>query len=322
MKLLVCALSLVALCSACEYSSFEDYTAKYGKTYAAEEAAARHANWAQSVAEIKAHNARDDVSFTMGLNEHSDLSWAEFQQRVLMAPQDCSATHTTTGWKAPPGIELPASIDWREKGALNAIKSQGQCGSCWTFSTSGCLESHHFLKTGKMVNISEQQLVDCAGAFNNFGCNGGLPSQAYEYIHYNGGIDSEGQYAYTAKTGAKCLYDGKPVATVAGVHNITAKDEQELVAAVGTTGPVSIAYEVASDFRNYHNGTYDGNCSTSPTDVNHAVVAVGYGTDTAGKDYFIVRNSWGTSWGMDGYFQIKRGENKCGLADCASFPIV
>ena len=275
----------------CEYSSFEDFAHKYDKVYHASELSARRANWEAAKAEISVHNSRSGTSWAAGLNEHADLSWAEFKEHMLMKPQDCSATHTSTGWTVPSGVGIPDSIDWRAKGALNAIKSQGQCGSCWTFSTSGCLESHHFLKTGNMVNISEQQLVDCAGAFNNFGCNGGLPSQAFEYIMFNGGIDSETQYAYTAKTGAKCLYDGKPVATVAGVHNITSNDEQELTAAVGTTGPVSIAYEVASDFRLYKNGTYDGNCSTSPTDVNHAVVAVGYGhDDTAALDYFIVRN--------------------------------
>ena len=321
MKLVIAA---VVICGAlaCEYSSFDDFASKYGKSYTDDEVDVRRTNWEMAKAEIAAHNARVS-SWTAGLNEFSDMSWEEFQQRQLMAPQDCSATHASTGWVPPQGASIPSSIDWRAKGAVNAIKSQGQCGSCWTFSTSGCLESHHYLKTGKMVNISEQQLVDCAGRFNNHGCNGGLPSQAFEYIRYNGGIDSESAYAYTAKTGTKCLYDGKPVATVSDVHNITTNDEDELTQAVGTTGPVSIAYQVASDFRLYKNGTYDGNCSTSPADVNHAVVAVGYGHDaSASLDYFIVRNSWGTSWGMAGDFQIHRGVNKCGLADCASFPVV
>ncbi len=174
MKLLIAA---AAVCGAlaCEYSSFDDYAVKYGKTYADGEVAARRTNWEMAKAEIAAHNARG-ASWAAGLNEYADLSWDEFQQRLLMAPQDCSATHTATGWAAPRGAAIPPSIDWRAKGAVNAIKSQGECGSCRTFSTSGCLESHHFLKTGNMVNISEQQLVDCAGAFNNHGCNGGLPS--------------------------------------------------------------------------------------------------------------------------------------------------
>lgn len=159
-------------------------------------------------------------------------------------------------------------------------------------------------------------------AFDNHGCNGGLPSQAFEYLQYAGGHENETAYPYTAVTGTTCKYDvSKAVAKVASVNNITANDEDELLTAVGTTGPVSIAFQVAHDFQHYKSGVYDGVCETSPSSVNHAVVAVGYGQMPAGgKPYWTVRNSWGTSWGIDGYFKIKRGVNKCGLADCASFP--
>ena len=182
------------------------------------------------------------------------------------------------------------------------------------------MEAHHFLRHATRKNLSEQQLVDCAGDFNNFGCNGGLPSQAFEYLHYAGGHDTEDEYPYTAKDG-KCAFDGKGVAHVAKINNITAYDEEGLVQAVGSAGPVSIAFQVAKDFRLYDKGVYDGECDSAPSSVNHAVVAVGYGR-TKGQDYFIVRNSWGAAWGVDGYFLIKRGVNKCGLADCASFPTV
>jgi cathepsin H len=174
-----------------------------------------------------------------------------------------------------------------------------------------------------MVNISEQQLVDCAGAFNNNGCDGGLPSQAYEYIHSAGGIDSESAYPYTAKTGAECLFkQAAVVAKVSDVVNITQFDEDELRDAVGSVGPVSIAFEVADDFRFYKGGVYDGVCRTGLDTVNHAVVAVGYGATSDGQQYWTVRNSWSAGWGEAGYFRIARGVNKCGLADCASFPIV
>jgi cathepsin H len=203
------------------------------------------------------------------------------------------------------------------------VKNQAHCGSCWTFSTSGCLESHVYLKTGHMPNISEQQLVDCAGAFNNNGCNGGLPSQAYEYIMYAGGIDSEDAYPYEAKTGPACMYkQGGTVAKVIGVVNITQGDEDELVDAVGTVGPVSIAFQVSEDFRFYNGGVYDGVCKDKPEDVNHAVVAVGFGTTDDGEPFWTVRNSWGAGWGEAGHFRIARGVNKCGIVDCASYPIV
>jgi cathepsin H len=183
------------------------------------------------------------------------------------------------------------------------------------------MEAHYILKHSQAKNLSEQQLVDCAGAFNNFGCNGGLPSQAFEYLHYVGGHDTETIYPYTAKDGP-CTYSGKGVAQVRAVNNITAFDEIELQEAVGTYGPVSIAYQVSSDFRNYKEGVYDGVCQDQPEDVNHAVVVVGYGKQTPGGKYWTLRNSWGETFGMDGYFKMARGKNKCGISDCASFPSV
>lgn len=182
------------------------------------------------------------------------------------------------------------------------------------------MEAHHFLKYGVMKSLAEQQLVDCAQAFNNFGCNGGLPSQAFEYLMYSGGLDNETTYPYTAKDGKCTFKKADAVAKVAFVNNITAFDEDELHLAVGNVGPVSIAYQVAHDFRYYKSGVYDGKCDDTPDKVNHAVVAIGYGATDKGKPYWTVRNSWGTSFGMDGYFKISRGKNKCGLADCAAFP--
>lgn len=272
--------------------AFENFRTTFGKSYAtSEEAALRFANFAESAKRVAEINA-GDRSWTAGLNELSDLSWAEFQEQMLMKPQDCSAT--VRGGHALVG-SAPPSIDWRDYGALNKVKNQKACGSCWAFSTVGTLESHMFLKYGKMLNISEQQLVDCAGDFNNNGCNGGLPSQAFEYIHYAGGIDSEPAYPYTAKTGPACLAKQDAiVAKVMGVVNITEDGEDQLLDAVGSIGPVSIAFDVVSDFRHYSSGVYDGlkcDTPTTPDEVNHAVVAVGYGEDD-GIPYFTVRNSW------------------------------
>merc|ERR1712238_570485 len=237
------------------------------------------------------------------------------------------------------------SIDWRTKGIMTPIKNQGNCGSCWTFSTSGCLEAHtclaHNVDCTHWQGLAEQQLVDCAGDFNNFGCSGGLPSQAYEYLKYNGGMDFETSYSYAAKEGT-CLAEKSSVgATVAEVYNITSGDEDDLVTAIAQVGPVSIAYQVSDDFRFYQHGVYDSYnattnstmCQNKNTDVNHAVVAIGLGTATSRTDdddddndssipYYIVRNSWGKNWGMEGLFWMKRGENLCGVSDCASFPIV
>lgn len=217
---------------------------------------------------------------------------------------------------------VPDEKDWRHDGAVSPVKNQGKCGSCWTFSSTGCLESHLKLKHGKMVLLSEQNLLDCAGAFDNHGCNGGLPSHAFEYVHYNGGIDTEESYPYEAKAG-KCKFNEYHVgAQVESVVNITARDEAELKGAVGSAGPVSVAFQVVSDFRFYKSGVYESTeCKSGEQDVNHAVLAVGYGTEE-GKKHWIVKNSWGDAWGMDGFFQIARDKNMCGVAVCASYPVL
>lgn len=240
--------------------AFAEFKKAYGKVYSSShEEARRLARFDATLREIEAHNAAGR-SWTAGVNQFADMDWAEFKRSVLMTPQNCSATRrahapASSAVRHVKRLTAPPAIDWRDYSALNAVKNQASCGSCWTFSTSGCLESHVFLKTGSMPNISEQQLVDCAGAFNNNGCNGGLPSQAYEYIRYAGGIDSEAAYPYVAKTGPQCLFKGAGVvAKVQQVVNITEKDEAELEDAVGTVGPVSIAFEVAEDFRLYKSG--------------------------------------------------------------------
>eukprot|EP00935_MAST-01C_sp_MAST-1C-sp1_P001798 g1798.t1 len=290
MKVAVVSVALILVCAASSTSTLESFgrwAAHHHKSYASDaERSRRQVIWQEQARSIVEHNNKN-LSWIAGPNEWMDLTWEEWQARFIMpqAKQNCSAT---TGNYKRRAATLPAAVDWRDKMPKEwHVKMQGHCGSCWTFSTVGSLEAHTYLATGSFVNISEQQLVDCAGGFNNFGCNGGLPSQAFEYIHYNGGIDTEETYPYTAVTGKECKYDGKPAATVAHVVNITYLDEDELLDAVGSVGPVSIAYQVAPDFRNYHAGVYDGQCNQTVTDVNHAVVAVGYGEES-GKAYWNV----------------------------------
>ncbi|EGR31675.1 papain family cysteine protease, putative [Ichthyophthirius multifiliis] len=219
---------------------------------------------------------------------------------------------------------IPDALDWRQYGIVTSVKNQRSCGSCWSFSTTGAVESHWALKNGNPPPIlSEQQLIDCAQDFNNFGCKGGLPSQAFEYIFYNGGLESEKDYPYMAAT-RNCTFDASKVsAKLEGQYNITFQDENELLYKLANEGPISIAYQVNNDFFQYRSGVYSSpSCSQQPSDVNHAVLAVGYGVSISGQLYYIVKNSWGPEWGINGYFLIERGTNMCGLADCASYPIV
>ncbi|GBG33598.1 Cysteine proteinase 2 [Hondaea fermentalgiana] len=302
----------------------------HGKVYkTAEEALYRQAIWRTSVALVERHNARDDVSYTLAVNEFADMTPEEFAQQYLMneeASQGCSATaRGEWTWSREDNMDLPDSVDWREKNIVSKVKNQGKCGSCWTFSTTGTLESHLALYKKEHVLLSEQQLIDCAGAYDNHGCSGGLPSQAFEYIHYNGGLETEDEYPYKGKDGASCSFNNSMSlpGQVRGVVNVTAYDEDSLAAAVATKGPVAVAFEVMSDFRLYNSGVYESpDCGTRPHDVNHAVQAVGYGVSEDGTPYWLIKNSWGPEWGDDGYFKMTRGKNMCAISTCCSFPIV
>jgi len=278
----------------------------------------------QNLNKVLKHNKNKNKTFTMGVNQYSDLTDMEFSNFYLInESQNCSATYNE---KIPFKFHLedaPTTWDWREKGVVSDVKDQGHCGSCWTFSTTGALEAHVAITTGdKPPILSEQQLVDCAEDFDNHGCSGGLPSHAFEYIRYAGGLQYEDDYAYEAKDGECRTTDGAPTVQVKyGAYNITSGDEEEMKNAIWQYGPVSVAFQVVGDFRAYKSGVYSStNCKNTTRDVNHAVLAVGYGTTSDGIDYWIVKNSWNKMWGDNGYFKIKRGVNMCGIAVCNSFP--
>lgn len=218
-------------------------------------------------------------------------------------------------------VSIPDSWDWRDHNGVTPVKNQGSCGSCWTFSTVGSLEAHELLKYKSFTPMSEQQLVDCASTTGNHGCEGGLPSWAFLYVEGATGISTETAYPYFAKD-RPCTVD--PSTFVLDVHggsvNITQGDEVELADALYNHGPVSVAFEVVDGFRDYKTGVYKSTvCKDTTEDVNHAVVAVGYGTEN-GTPYWLVKNSWGTDWGDEGYFKIERGTNMCGIAVCNSYP--
>jgi len=293
---------------------------QYNKIYPAEELSMRHAIFHDNLRVIEETNAQN-LSYTLGVNEYTDLSWEEFKAQFLMAPQHCSAT--TGSYKAK-GVSGDPAVDWRTKGVVTPVKNQGGCGSCWAFSTTGSVESAWAISTGQLLSLSEQQLVDCAGAFANHGCRGGLPSQAFEYIRAIGGINRGADYPYTGRDGRCNAQPAKFAAHVTGENNITEGAENDLFDAVTNAGPVAVAFQVVSDFQSYRSGVYDSTrCKKGPMDVNHAVLAVGYATDaSSGKPYWIVKNSWGTSFGIQGYFLMVRNKNMCGVATCASVPLV
>lgn len=197
---------------------------------------------------------------------------------------------------------------------MTPVKDQAQCGSCWAFSTTGGVEGAVQVATGKLTSLSEQQLVDCAGSAGNQGCNGGLMDDAFNWIVSHNGIGSEASYPYTARDGT--CKNVPSVSTITGYSDVQQGSEAALLSALQNQ-PISIAIEAdQSSFQMFRSGIFKGPCGTQ---LDHGVLLVGAGTD-GGVDYWRVKNSWGTSWGDNGYIRIIRGQNMCGLSNMASFP--
>lgn len=288
--------------------------------------------YAENRHKIAKHNQLYDlgkVSYSLAENKYADMLHHEFvntmngfnrSNSVLLNAQRKLEGAT---FIEPANVKVPDSVDWRTQGAVTDIKDQGHCGSCWAFSTTGALEGQHFRKTKKLVSLSEQNLVDCSGSYGNQGCNGGLMDQAFQYIKENGGIDTEKSYPYEAQDDT-CHFNNKNVgATDKGYVDIPSTDEEALKKAVATIGPVSVAIDASHEsFQFYEKGVYyEPQCSSE--ELDHGVLVVGYGTDEDGKDYWLIKNSWGLTWGDKGYIKIARNkENHCGVATQASYPLV
>jgi cathepsin L len=297
------------------------------KRYSDAEENVRRAIWESNLKIVRNHNLEADLgvhTFTLGMNKYADMTISEFVKvmngyNATARVQGNQDRHTFT---FNPSLKLPDTVDWRQQGYVTPIKDQGQCGSCWAFSSTGALEGQHFKQTGKLVSLSEQNLVDCSGKQGNMGCNGGLMDQAFQYIKDNSGIDTETSYPYEAVDN-QCRFKAENVgATDTGFTDIKSKDESALQQAVATIGPISVAIDAAhSSFQLYKSGIYN-EPKCSQVQLDHGVLAIGYGTDS-GKDYWLVKNSWGTSWGDQGFIKMTRNKrNQCGIATASSYPLV
>jgi len=310
-------------CLAADDAAWEAYKVKFSKKYSAEEDVVRYARWKETVSEVHLHNTEYAfvAGYTQGINQFADMSPEEFKAKMLTfrVPKD-----RVKGKRfVPSNTPVPNSVDWRRQGYVTEVKNQGQCGSCYAFAATGSLEGQVFKKTGKLPSLSEQQIVDCSGKYGNQGCGGGWYGDSWDYIRDAGGIESESAYPYRAYRGWRCKFSKrKAVATDTGTVDVEEGSEEELQKALSEVGPVAVAIDAShSSFQRYSEGVYyEPWCKNSPSDLDHAVLAVGYGNDD-GQDYWLVKNSWGDYWGDQGFIKMIRNEdNNCGIATAAAYP--
>jgi len=270
---------------------------------------------------VTLHNAAYGHEFTTGINDMSDLTEEEYESIYLSGLRVPEGPSNATMY-VPTNDPIPNAVDWRTAGMVTPIKNQGQCGSCYSFSATGALEGAWKKAKGSLPSLSEQEIVDCSGRYGNYGCQGGWYQSSWRYLRDAGGDESESAYPYTARQGYCKFNRGKVVATVSSFHDTQPGSENDLTNALARVGPVSVAIDASPrSFMSYRSGIhYAPRCS--PRRLSHAVLAVGYGSE-GGRDYYLVKNSWGTRWGAGGYIKMARNRNNnCGIATKPSYPIV
>jgi C1A family cysteine protease len=284
---------------------FNEFQAKWGRNYVGEEYAKRIQHFADHMEHVKKWQDSElgTATYTY-LGPFADASPEEMSQRMGLKAED---TFEVEQMPAAPflDIELDSSLDWVSRGAVNPIKNQQSCGSCWAFSTACALEGAGKVSSGRLVSVSEQNIVDCDTS--DSGCGGGIPARALQWSHRNGGVASESSYRYTARDGS-CRRGVSKIIHNQGYQRVSS-NENQIAQALAQYGPLSIALD-ANGFSGYHGGVLR-NPSCSISGLNHAVNIVGYGT--SGLQYWKVRNSWGTSFGEQGYIRMARGNCQCGL---------
>lgn len=316
---------------------FREWTVYFERHYASiDEETRRYKIWYENLGRIASTNSKN-LPYKLRLNQFADLTDDEFRLKVHGNAGACYrrdlakkipkvSTRLREKKSSQPKIDVPTSVDWVTQGVVTPVKNQGDCGSCWAFSATGSMECDFAIKTGQLNSLSEQQLVDCSMSYGNAGCNGGWMDYAFEYAIQEGGLCSESEYPYVGVTQSTCfastcgtLYD-----PINGYTDVTPDDETDLVSAAAI-GCVSVAIEADQyAFQYYSSGILTGLCGTA---LDHGVLVVGYGVDTTQNlDYWLVKNSWGTDWGEQGYIQICRAcnmngvEGECGINMDPSYP--
>jgi len=299
------------------YQMFQQWFQEQGKVYdTVDEMSLRFANFKETVKRINVNNAYSDLRGSgakFGLNKFSDMSPDEFAEKVLMTPFTPVSAEYKQKNMLLPRVASPDTFDWRSKGAVTAVKDQGQCGSCWAFSVTENIESVWILAKGlnneTLPPLAPQQIVDCDTS--DLGCSGGNPPTAYDYVQSAGGLDDEKDYPYTAQDGTCAFKSSAVVAKITGYKYATDGDEGTMKDNLASWAPLSICVD-ARYWQDYTSGIMTEWQCDWIVQLDHCVQAVGYDT-TASTPFWIVRNSWGTDWGEDGYIRLQYGTNTCGL---------
>ncbi|XVF87342.1 hypothetical protein PTKIN_Ptkin18bG0112400 [Pterospermum kingtungense] len=304
----------------------EEWMALHSRIYAdGAEKEKRYAVFKENVQRIEAFNNGVDKGYKLGVNKFADLTNEEFHSLYTgykNQPFESMSSSKPSTFCYGNLTAVPTVVDWREKGAVTSVKDQGTCGCCWAFSAVAAIEGATKLKKGKLISLSEQQLVDCDINGEDEGCEGGLMDNAFRFIKSNRGLTTEANYPYQGSEGT-CKKEATSAATITGYEDVPANNEKALMQAVANQ-PVSVAIEGSGwDFQFYKSGVFSGECDIY---LDHAVTAVGYATGSSGTKYWLLKNSWGTGWGEKGYMRLKRDvtakEGLCGVAMKASYPIV
>lgn len=310
------------------HDHFLQWKAKHGRTYSvdSEEHAKRFAIFMDNKEHVAVLNEKNMGAVFTIEGPFADMTQDEFKAKMRTLQVDEAArAQQQAGFPQWVVKDLPASFDWRDKGAVTPVKNQGQCGSCWAFSTVGALEGSYFLKTGTLKSFSEQELVDCSHDCIEFhnqqgcnaGCNGGLQPAAFKYLMEHG-AEEESSYPYTARAG-QCSYDESKGVVKVQNYTMIAQDADQVKAALVNYGPLAIAVN-AEPFQFYHSGILSSSC---PDQLDHGVTLVGYGSGKhwmKTEEYWLIKNSWGETWGEQGYIRVAIKGNLCGVTDYVSRP--
>ena len=344
------------------YDKFDDWKRQYKIVIEKNNEDHVYSNWVENHKYIEEMNSRN-LTYKLGHNEFSGMNSEEFKEHFLLNERrtsfidnikkirkevkeircviDCiheddnnieKITCVKDCFEEKDLLGVPESINWVEKGAVTPVKNQGQCGSCWSFSTTGALEGAYFIKNGELVSFSEQELVDCDNFKNggrDHGCNGGLMDNAFKWIEKNNGLCLEEDYQYVSgetKTAGTCDKSCSQVdgSVIVDYYDVPASSDEDMMYALSKQ-PVSVAIQAdQKDFQLYKSGVFTGDCGTK---LDHGVLLVGYGSETDG-DYYLLKNSWGETWGDNGYIKLGRGpeynsgNGQCGVLMQGSYPEV